>query len=1003
MLRVISVIIAVSSFYTQAFAQDTWIPFGSNRMLMKQSGVEPTSMSHGGVEVTKSGTQSMVRLPVLIPGAMLSYPDDNGLLAGKYAALSLASEDIKLTQLNFNGSLQPDKLGMPDLPLVRLQVRIPFDAQKVNVTTANADFLPVEGEYEVAPVQEQLAESFEKGIDVDTRVFKRDAVVYEKSALFTHPLTFESMICHGIRFLEITYCPLKYNPITKKIHAAYRADIVINYTPGKMAEDDASDLFAETVNYVTFNGTGLSDQSEKAPAGEKFIVVSKSVLINTPTFQDYIAYRQNQGYVLVETVNADKMSVSDITAKIKSLYSSSKMDYVIILGDETIIPIPENPDTNYHYKTWSRLDGTDKIEDVGLGILLCDNEAKFKNIVQHQKWQEAGGDWAKTQLTTSGSEVVDGKWDRFSTGHYGTIHLDKPDGGLGYTVRRVYQVKSIPTKYGGSSIGIPTVPFESWTIKTNPFFTSGSAATAEIIKHWNAGVVNLSHRDHGGIGGPSSPPMSYTMFRDGKITSTCSPFFSSINCLTGNFRGHHTNNFAYLAQTSKYGTCTNIGATRVTYSGDNDNLHMAMYYAMYPKSKTTAPITNVGQIWLIAHMKGQSHSRTYFHIFGDPMTNLFLGQANIPFISLQSPNGGEEIEAGSTQTIVWGDNIPGNVKIELLKGTSVVKQLASTVPSNGSFSWVVDPDIVPGTDYKIKVTSLDQTGLSDQSNSAFKIVAEYFVDEFPFNEVFYTFDTASTELPYKWDQPLSNELPWIVWQGPTPSRVGTNPNRTGPMGDHTSGNGNYIYLEASGNYNEDGEFTTPKFNISTVNDPRLSFWYHMFCDTNIAGAMGSLYLDINVNGVWNDSVFKVSGNKGDRWIQKTVDLNPYKGNRVQFRFRGTTGKLFTSDICLDDFNISASGLSAIRDSHESGPKTFDLVSAGKELVFHVPNGNGPFAQVKIVLYDLQGKMVRTLFDGRAHTGANLIRMDKTGLAIAHGLYQCRMDAAGFSKTVPVIW
>jgi hypothetical protein len=986
----------------QELAGDAWIPFGSGHAPMAQAANEPEPMSYGDLHVEKNGARSTIILGISIPGAMLSYPDDNGLLAGKYASLSLASDDIKLMGMNYNGSLQPEKLGTPDLPLVRVQVRIPYNARLANVTTTNTDFLPVEGEYAVNPVQEQLVESFVKGVDIDSRIFRRDAVIYAKNALFTHPLTFESMICHGIRFLEITYCPLKYNPISKKLLATNNADIVINYTLENISENEAPNPFTEAINSVTFNGTGLPDQAESAPSEGKFIVVSKSSLINTPTFTDYIAYRESQGYTLVESVNADNMNVAAITAKIKSLYSSSKMDYVIILGDETIIPIPVDG-TNYHYKVWSRLEGTDNIEDVGLGIFLCDNEARFKNIVQHQKWQEAGGAWSKTQLTTSGSEVTNGTWNRFSSGHYGTIHLDKPDGGSGYTVHRVYGVKTIPTKYGGSNMGLPIIPFESWTTTPNPFYTSGAAGTAEIIKQWNAGVLNVSHRDHGSISGPSSPPMSYSMFGGTapKITSTCSPFFSSLNCLTGNFKGHHSNNFAYLAQASQYGTCTNIGATVVTYSGDNDYVHVAMYAAMYPKTGAT-PITNVGQIWLVAHMKGQTHSRTYFHIYGDPMTNLSMGQSGSKFITLMSPNGGEAIEAGATYGILWGDNISGNVKIELIKGTSVLETLAPSIASNGSYQWTVGPDVVPGNDYKIKVTSLDSTALFDQSTSSFSIVTEYFVAKFPFIETCDTLDSATTELPYKWDQPSTNQLPWVVCAGPTPSRVGNNPNRTGPMGDHTSGKGNYIYMEASGNFNEKGDFSTPKFSLNNLSDPQLSFWYHMFSDTNVAGAMGSMYLDINVDGIWKDSVVKLTGDHGDRWIRQTVNLKPYKGNRIFFRFRGVTGSLFTSDICLDDFNVGQADITASDSRQGRITAAFDLVKMGSGLAFHVPEASASFAQVKIVLYNLQGRKVATLFSGRARPGVNLIRLDAHGHALGHGIYQCRMEAAGFVKTVAVM-
>ncbi|MBN1130035.1 MAG: hypothetical protein JXA71_13675 [Chitinispirillaceae bacterium] len=988
-----AIVLALVVISTSVTAQGRWLSFSPDKSLSTSRAV-----THGDVRVDDGAALVRCRVPLTFPGVALDYPDDNGLLAGKFATFSFESDDIRVSPVNYNGTLEPDKRGKPDLPLVRLQVRIPRNAKLHNVTALNADYRPVDGEYSLAPVQEQLAESFVKGEDEDTRAFMRDEAIYGQNARFSFPVTFEEMICHGTRFLEITYCPLAYNPVTKKLYATVSADIAIDYARGEASDDDAPTLFSRAVNSATFNGTGTPDPETYASSPGKFIVVSRSSLINTATFQDYIAYRQAQGYVLVETVNADNLRAADITVRIKSLYASPKMDYVLIIGDETLIPIPIDS-TSYHYKTWSRLNGTDNIEDVGLGIFLCDNEARLRNIVQHQKWQEAGGTWSKTQLSTSGSEVANGVWNRFSTGHHGTVHLDGPNGGLGYTVHRVYQVASIPTQYGGSNIGLPIIPFESWTMSPTPFYTNSSAATAEVIKRWNEGVLNISHRDHGSVGGPSSPRMSYTLFSNRQITSTCSPFFTSLNCLTGNFKGRHTTNFSYMAQTAEHGPCANIGATVVTYSGDNDRVHEAMYTAMYPKTAGATPIANVGQIWLVAHLKGQAHSRTYFHIFGDPLTNLSMGQGGKKFITLVSPNGGEVIECGTTCDIVWGDNINGNVKIDLIKGTAVAGTLAASVPSNGSYTWNVAADITPATDYKIKVTSVDSAALFGQSSTTFRIVPEFVIASFPYNERCDTLDSNSTELPYKWDQPSTNQVSWVVWSGPTPSRVGTSPNMTGPLGDHTSGNGKYIYLEASGNANERGTFTTPKFNLTALVDPRLSFWCHMFSDTNLAGAMGTLYLDINVDGVWKDSVFKVSGDQGDRWVQQTVNLNQHKGARVMFRFRGVIGNLWTSDICLDDFTISSSETRTADTRGAAVPCTFDLVAAGSKLTFHVPGE----AAVTIHLYDLRGQRVKTLYRKRAQPGIHVLPLGAISRAIAHGTYLCRMNAHGFSKTIPVMF
>jgi hypothetical protein len=164
----------------------------------------------------------------------------------------------------------------------------------------------------------------------------------------------------------------------------------------------------------------------------------------------------------------------------------------------------------------------------------------------------------------------------------------------------------------------------------------------------------------------------------------------------------------------------------------------------------------------------------------------------------------------------------------------------------------------------------------------------------------------------------------------------------------------------------------------------------------------SICATVNVDCIWKDSVVKLTGDHADRWIQHIVNLIPYKGNRVFFRFRGVIGSLFSSDICMDDFNVGQADITASDSRQGRITAAFDLVKMGSWLAFHVPEASASFAQVKIVLYNLQGRKVATLFSGRAGPGVNPIRLDASDHALDHGIYQCRMEAAGFAKTVAVM-
>lgn len=96
-----------------------------------------------------------------------------------------------------------------------------------------------------------------------------------------------------------------------------------------------------------------------------------------------------------------------------------------------------------------------------------------------------------------------------------------------------------------------------------------------------------------------------------------------------------------------------------------------------------------------------------------------------PTITLTAPNGGETYSWGQNVSIYWTSNAGGNVKIELLKGGTVVETIADSADNtaySNSYSWLVQPERATGTDYKVRITSLADSGLSAESADFFSIV-----------------------------------------------------------------------------------------------------------------------------------------------------------------------------------------------------------------------------------------------------------------------------------------
>jgi hypothetical protein len=96
-------------------------------------------------------------------------------------------------------------------------------------------------------------------------------------------------------------------------------------------------------------------------------------------------------------------------------------------------------------------------------------------------------------------------------------------------------------------------------------------------------------------------------------------------------------------------------------------------------------------------------------------------KTSAPVIEINTPNGGEEWQRGLSYFLRWNDNIHEDVIIELRKGESSYAVI-DTTESNGAYEWDIDPQLETGTDYFIKIRSLETDLLFDLSNSSFSVI-----------------------------------------------------------------------------------------------------------------------------------------------------------------------------------------------------------------------------------------------------------------------------------------
>ncbi len=93
-----------------------------------------------------------------------------------------------------------------------------------------------------------------------------------------------------------------------------------------------------------------------------------------------------------------------------------------------------------------------------------------------------------------------------------------------------------------------------------------------------------------------------------------------------------------------------------------------------------------------------------------------------PMITIISPNGDEDWEIGSTQTVQWNSQDIGNyVKIDLYKSGSFYATIDNSEYNDGSYSWTISSSYVASNYYKIRITDTNNSSIYDYSDDYFSI------------------------------------------------------------------------------------------------------------------------------------------------------------------------------------------------------------------------------------------------------------------------------------------
>ena len=194
----------------------------------------------------------------------------------------------------------------------------------------------------------------------------------------------------------------------------------------------------------------------------------------------------------------------------------------------------------------------------------------------------------------------------------------------------------------------------------------------------------------------------------------------------------------------------------------------------------------------------------------------------------------------------------------------------------------VDNTVVGGTEYYYAVTMVSQCGAeSAYSDTAFANPPYDLIDHF------------EGSLGH-WINVDYDDADWIRNSGTTPS-AGTGPS-SGALNSSW-----YVYVE--------GGYVASADKVAILEGPEINgfgremtFYYHMYGEH-----MGTLNVDVYSNGVWDESVWSLSGQQqtssAEAYRLATIDLSEYTG-LITLRFRFVSAGGYATDIAIDEITIT---------------------------------------------------------------------------------------------------
>ncbi|MBR4829096.1 MAG: choice-of-anchor J domain-containing protein [Muribaculaceae bacterium] len=480
--------------------------------------------------------------------------------------------------------------GDPQIPVINELIAVPFGANpSIEITSYSTTDYRLEdyGIHTLVPRQPSLR----KDKRPDEVPFVYNASAYQSTrGLRSAPeavVTVEGTM-RGVRLGKMTIEPVSYDPVNNTIRVFNDIEVTVHFNGAsrqateQMLVDTYSPYF-DIVYKSLFNGRAITSVYDDHPdlysTPVKMLVVTTSTFTSSTAFQNWLTWKKQKGIdVDIYTVTSST-SASTIRSGIQSRYNTNHPSFLVIVGDESVVPYYSLWDYDSYYGTaatdleYASVD-SDIYHDMFISRMPVANTTQLgylvDKILMYEKYTMSDPSYLDETLLIAG-------WDEPQS-YYGTTYPSWTN------IAGKPTIQYANNNYFNSAHGITPHVF----ITT----ATGQRTCYNYIN--NVGFINYTA--HGNIQEWSDP--SFTNSNVNSLTNTGKPFWAMGNCcLSASFSNTSTNPCfgEAMVRAQNKGAFGYIGSVVETYWYEDFYFGVGAFNASYSTNNNpTVSGTSVG-------------------------------------------------------------------------------------------------------------------------------------------------------------------------------------------------------------------------------------------------------------------------------------------------------------------------------------------------------------------------------------------------------------------------